>query len=148
MSQGILSAERSADHPCDASHTMPSMVQCGLALMVLIGALRTIGFARTLRVVRRSTRRVARAGDVPLETAEAVAQRVAMVAGFFPGRARCLEQSLTLYYLLRRLGMEATFRLGVQPVSFAAHAWVEYGGEPVLEGELVHTVVAFPELPV
>jgi hypothetical protein len=44
------------------------------------------------------------------------------------------------------MGMDAALRIGVQPISFAAHAWVEYQGKPVFEGELVSTVHAFPEL--
>jgi hypothetical protein len=87
------------------------------------------------------------AGDVPLEVAEVVARRVATAAAFYPGRALCLEQSMALYYCLLRLGIRASFRIGVQPVGFAAHAWVEYRGIPILESEIVHTVHAFPELP-
>ena len=70
-----------------------------------------------------------------------------MVAAFFPARVACLEQSLTLYWLLLRARVPATFRIGVLPSQFAAHAWVEYDGQPVLESELVRTVIPFPSLP-
>jgi hypothetical protein len=70
-----------------------------------------------------------------------------MVAAFYPARVACLEQSLTLYWLLLRERVPVTFRIGVLPSQFAAHAWVEYKGEPVLESELVHTVIPFPSLP-
>lgn len=147
MSQSILLVEGGADHALDVSREVPSFARCSVVLIVVIGSLRTLGFARTLRLVRWATRRVALTCDAPFEAAEAIARRVAMVAAFYPGRARCLEQSLALYYALRRTGMESALRLGVQPVSFAAHAWVEYQGEPVHEGEVVRTVVPFPEIP-
>lgn len=137
-----------AEQTCDAGLTIPSAARCTATLLFVIVMLRTAGFARTLRLLRRCAREERLANDYPFECAEAVAQRVAKVASFYPGRARCLQQSLTVYHLLRRMGMHAEFRLGVQPVNFAAHAWVEYHGEPVLESELVHTVVAFSELPV
>jgi hypothetical protein len=130
-----------------AAPRLPSITRCGVVLVAIIGALRTLGFARTLRLVRSSTRRVPATADVPFETAELIAHRVATVSAFYPGRARCLEQAMTLYYCLRRLGIPAVLRLGVQPVSFAAHAWIEYQGLPVHEGEVVRTVIPFPEIP-
>jgi hypothetical protein len=98
--------------------------------------------------MRWATRHAPTADDAPFEAVEEIARRIATVAAFYPGRALCLEQALTLYYCLRSSGLRAAFRIGVQPISFAAHAWVEYQGQPVLENEMVHTVVPFPELPV
>ncbi len=73
------------------------------------------------------------------------ARAVAIAGAFFPGRAVCLEQSLALYLVLRRLGHESTLRIGVQPYPFLAHAWVEHRGVPVLEDEeTVARFVAFP----
>jgi transglutaminase-like putative cysteine protease len=64
-----------------------------------------------------------------------------MAAVFYPGRARCLEQSLALYVLLRRRGVPVRLRLGVQPYPFNAHAWVELNGAPL--NERVETVRQF-----
>jgi hypothetical protein len=64
-----------------------------------------------------------------------VADRVAVIAAFFPGRALCLEQSLALYWLLRRRGVSARLRVGVHPAPFTAHAWIEYDGAPVNEDD-------------
>jgi hypothetical protein len=76
----------------------------------------------------------------------ATAEKVAFAAAFFPGRARCLEQSLALYGLLRRADVAVTFRLGVQAYPFAAHAWVEHCGEPVNEKrELLNSYVPLPD---
>ncbi|MDB4917220.1 MAG: hypothetical protein JWM95_4864 [Gemmatimonadetes bacterium] len=67
---------------------------------------------------------------------------VASVSAFFPGRALCLEQSLTLYYCLRRRGVDVDIRLGVRHTPFAAHAWVEYQGAPLHEQyDTLHQIV-------
>lgn len=145
---GMTSAPRVTQDAGPSGNAMPSTAKCSAALLGVIGLLKTVGFARTLRLLRRRTHGIYLTDRIPFEHAEAVARDVARLAAFYPGRARCLQQSLAVYYLLRRMGMRAEFRMGVQPVNFAAHAWVEYHGEPVMEGELVHTVVAFPKLPV
>ena len=102
------------------------------------------GFRRTIRWARWLARRPASTIDRGL--AERSARSVAIAAAFFPGRAICLEQSVALYLLLRRRGVEAVLRSGAQPYPFQAHAWVEVDGQPVLEkaDDLVR-FVAFPE---
>jgi hypothetical protein len=147
MSQSVLPAERHTSHALEDVHRVPSAARCGLVLVTIIALLRTLGFRRTLRLVRWATQNVRSVEEAPFEAAELVAHRVATAAAFYPGRALCLEQSLTLYYCLHRLGIPAVFRIGVQPIGFVAHAWVEYRGVPILESELVHTVHAFPEIP-
>lgn len=108
----------------------------------------TFGFRATRRILARLTSANVTADDDCTEIVNATAERVAVAAAFFPGRARCLEQSLTLWYLLRQGGMQATLRLGVQPYPFAAHAWVEHAGEPINEkSETLKAYVAFPALP-
>ncbi|HEY9515174.1 MAG TPA: lasso peptide biosynthesis B2 protein [Gemmatimonadaceae bacterium] len=148
MSQSILPAETVVGNAGEIAARLPSTARCGTSLIMVIAVLRTCGFVRALRLIRWMARDVRLSCDEPHETAESVARRVALIAAFYPGRARCLEQSLTLYWLLRRMGMDAVIRLGVQPVSFAAHAWVEYQRIPVHEGELVATVLPFSELPI
>lgn len=62
---------------------------------------------------------------------DACVRSVAFAAAFFPGRALCLERSLTLWYVLGTRGVPVELRLGVQRFPFAAHAWVAYRGEPL-----------------
>ncbi len=45
----------------------------------------------------------------------------------------CLPRSLALYRFLRLAGVPATHVIGVTRIPFAAHAWVESGGRPVLD---------------
>ena len=91
-------------------------------------SLRFLGFARSVRIARRLAGGGYKQNDNPRELVPAVCRRLAMTAVFYPGRARCLEQSLALYVLLRRRGVPAELKLGVQPYPFNAHAWVELQG--------------------
>ena len=59
---------------------------------------------------------------------------VRLAARNVPCRARCLEQSLTLWYLLRRHGVPSALRIGVRKAggqTLEAHAWVELEGRPI-----------------
>lgn len=50
-----------------------------------------------------------------------------------PADSRCLMRSLVLTGLLARRGISSSLIIGVRlEPEFAAHAWVEYGGEPLL----------------
>ena len=50
-----------------------------------------------------------------------------------PVDSRCLTQSLVLTHLLARRGIETKLVIGVRPgADFAAHAWVELDGTPLL----------------
>ncbi len=50
-----------------------------------------------------------------------------------PGDTRCLARSFVLTRLLARRGIPATLVIGTRTTpSFAAHAWVEHAGRPVL----------------
>ncbi len=126
---------------------IPSALYCAVVVAGVKLALRSAGLRRTLRAIHTMAPPARATRGRSLEQVESVARRVALVGAFFPGRVACLEQSLTLYWLLLRARIPASFRIGVLPSQFAAHAWVEYDGEPVLESELVHTVIPFPVLP-
>jgi transglutaminase-like putative cysteine protease len=79
---------------------------------------------------------------------EATGRMVERTAALFPGRARCLEQSLTLFILLRRSGVPAQLRFGAQALPFAAHAWIEVCGQAInSDAELLALLQPFPELP-
>lgn len=94
--------------------------------------LRARGLEGTMTWIHAATRQQPRDGaswtDIRLTE-----YHVAMAGALYPGRALCLEQSLTLYFLLRKAGVDARFVMGVQPYPFAAHAWVEYNGIPLTD---------------
>lgn len=50
-----------------------------------------------------------------------------------PYDSRCLFRSLTLTALLQKRGIPSTVVIAVRPAPFAAHAWVEHDGRPLLE---------------
>jgi Transglutaminase-like superfamily len=52
----------------------------------------------------------------------------------------CLEESLTLWYLLRKQGIPACLRIGVRKENeqFEAHAWVELHDEALNQPEELH----------
>jgi hypothetical protein len=55
------------------------------------------------------------------------------VLGKLPGDARCLMQSLVVLSMLARRGIDARLVLAARPApTFAAHAWLERGGVPLL----------------
>jgi hypothetical protein len=110
---------------------VPSALRCGLLIAWLKGLLRIRGFMDTLEWIRCRIERVPATVAAELETVKAVEYAVAMAGALYPGRARCLEQSLALYYLLRRRGVAVKFCHGVQPYPFSAHVWIEYRGEVV-----------------
>jgi hypothetical protein len=109
----------------------PSALRCGLMILATKTALQLWGFGRTLRFVRRRVERVDANETCCMEVVRAVERAVAMAGALYPGRALCLEQSLVLYYLLRRQGVAVRYCHGVQPYPFEAHAWIEYRGEPI-----------------
>jgi hypothetical protein len=70
------------------------------------------------------------------------------MSALLPLRVRCLEQSLTLYWLLRRRGVQVSLRLGVNPYRFRAHAWIEYDGKAIEEDpESIAALSPLPGLP-
>ncbi len=126
----------------------PHVATCTILLAAADLALKTLGLRRSVRLARRLAKP---AGAAALATAPRVvvdtAKQVATAAAFYPGRAQCLEQSLALFLLLRRRGVPAELRIGVQPFPFAAHAWVEHDGRPINEPEdFVTRLAPFPSL--
>jgi hypothetical protein len=103
--------------------------------------LRFLGFRRTLRVFRRLSGPNPSSG-APRERhirppAETIAHVVEAVTRHHPLRSNCLSQSLVLWSLLRRCGVESHLRIGVgkQAGVFEAHAWVEHRGRILGSGE-------------
>ena len=124
--------------------TAPGVLRCMVTVMLCDVALRVFGYARTMRI----TRRVAGARSLPWErqVIERTLHSILIATAFYPGRSKCLEQSLAGFILLRRRGVPVELRLGVQPYPFSAHAWLELDGVPVTEApEVVANYVLLPE---
>jgi len=125
----------------------PSRIVVAVALVAAVLSQRRIGLYPTLRLAHALARRRATVEAAASALTRSAAQRVAQVAAFHPGRALCLEQSIVLYVLLRRRGVPAELKLGVQPSPFSAHAWVEHDGRPINEAEdFILRLAPFPSL--
>ena len=109
----------------------PRLLTCFATLACMDTCARLLGLRRTFALVRRLTRGYATTASSAL--IHETTHRLILAAAFYPRRAACLEQSLALYLLLRRRGVAADLKLGVQPLPFYAHAWVEVDGRPVDE---------------
>jgi hypothetical protein len=124
----------------------PGVLVALAALAAVDIAVRTGGIARALaladRVSAPPSGRAADDGIIGL-----TAHRVATAAAFYPRRARCLEQSLALFILLRRIGVAADLKLGAQTLPFYAHAWIEVDGRPINESAgRLEQLVAFQQV--
>jgi len=65
-----------------------------------------------------------------LQTAHQTWRLVQWAATYGPYGGNCLSRSLTLWWLLRRQGLESELRIGVSTTGgrFEAHAWIEFQG--------------------
>jgi hypothetical protein len=104
-----------------------------VSLPVVALGLRTLGFGRLQAgLARLAPPRVGSLAPPPDtdERAAAVARAVRRAARFGAARGSCLAQSLVVWWLLRRGGLEAEVCIGVRRPAdtFEAHAWVEYRG--------------------
>ena len=123
------------------------------ALVVILPAvaagLHVLGFGRLCRLLSRLTLAsrdrstgipnrglpshafpVSPASTSAAETGRALGRLVNAVAWRLPGRPACLTRSVTLWWLLRRRGIDSEIRIGVRRADgrLEAHAWVELEG--------------------
>lgn len=101
-------------------------------------SLRLRGFKKTqarLRGKLVSTPQWATAGDRAI--VEMVCRMVKAAGHYGIARPNCLEESLVLWYLLQRERVPAALRIGVRKSQgeFEAHAWVEYQGVTLNQGD-------------
>jgi hypothetical protein len=114
------------------------LAQALLLLPLTALALRVIGFRRWQSALSYiSSRSESPSANDALEQA----LRTAGIAGIAARRgfysANCLSQSLVLWFLLRRQGIESELRIGVRRNAdlCEAHAWVECLGQVLNDGE-------------
>jgi hypothetical protein len=102
---------------------------CGLTATWL--GLRLAGFRRWKNVLSSLAPPVNATAPVTeasyLHSAETIARMQAAAARHLFFSTNCLEQSLVLWWLLRRRGIESELRIGArkEAARFEAHAWVE-----------------------
>jgi len=68
--------------------------------------------------------------------------------GRFRSSSACLDQSIALRHFLAEQKIDAVLKIGIKRNPFAAHAWIEVAGTPVLEADhLKRDFVCFDTLP-
>jgi hypothetical protein len=106
--------------------------------------LRLIGFRRWERVLAVFAPPANATGLAPAPAEQEFALRIARMEAAAARnvlfRTNCLEQSLVLWWLLRRRGIVADLRIGARKDSgrFEAHAWVEYGAQVLNDASAEH----------
>jgi transglutaminase-like putative cysteine protease len=122
-------------------------VRSMLLLTRVRAGLRRTGLRPMVQRARRRPLGRARRDRDAVTFARSLATQVERAAACFPGRARCLEQSIALLMLLRDAGVAAELRLGIIALPFTAHAWVEVNGQAInADSETLATMQPFPEL--
>ena len=122
-----------------------SVFTCGSMIFALKIALRVYGFRRVIKWIGRRVASIPATAWLDPNAIKASERAVATAGALYPGQAHSVEQSLVLYYLLRRRGVPVTYCQGVRPQPFEAHAWIEYRGEAI--NDVPEHVKRFARLP-
>lgn len=105
--------------------------------------LRSLGFRRWQKLLSRLTPGAPGTVEISeslLDRCRAMARVEHSVARRLPFQSNCLDQSMTLWWLLRRRGVAAEMHIGgrKEAANFEAHAWVEAGGSALPDAGEVH----------
>jgi len=112
------------------------LAQAAICMPIVRLALRFISVARLNAMATRSRRQLFRVDAKPKDLARLVS--IAADHGIY--RARCLEKSLVLRWLLARRGIDGQVVFGTCKAEDAmqAHAWIEVNGVPLNEDGGAH----------
>jgi hypothetical protein len=132
-----------------------SLVLRAMALLPLTEAgLRLMGFRRWKKLVERLSRPVPQRRILEGADQQAMAERISRAVRSAerhgPRAPNCLERSLTLWWLLRRHGIEGELHVGARKSEsrFEAHAWVELRGLVLNDSPNVHKHYARFDAPI
>ena len=108
------------------------------AFATAVPLLFTLKLSVSSRVLERRTRSSRRAGNSSKKEQIIRCVEIVRAVGGPLVRPQCLVRATTLYYFLRRAGMDLTLCFGAawkegQPVEAAGHCWLIKDGEPFLE---------------
>jgi hypothetical protein len=117
--------------------------RAAILLPLVRWSLRLRGYGKTYTSLQKRVSRQVPGSETRPDAREAVQVTCRMVRAavrYSLAQFTCLEESLTLWYLLRDQGIPACLRIGVRTENdkFEAHAWVENGGEALNQPEGMH----------
>jgi len=116
--------------------------------------LRLFGFHRWKELIERFSPSAQLSQSLPEDLQREKAQRTVLAVRSVelhgPTNPNCLERSMTLWWLLRRDGVDAELHIGARKEGekFEAHAWVELHGQVLNDGEEVHQHYARFDAPI
>jgi hypothetical protein len=111
-------------------------VACLLLPMISL-SLKWAGLRATTRWLSRMRSPAAQVpAGAQADVARSAARLVTAAARRHPVKTVCLAQSVTLWFLLLREGVDSAVRIGVNRADgvFSAHAWIEVDGQVFLDG--------------
>jgi hypothetical protein len=108
------------------------LIRIALLVPLIETALRLAGFKRTCGLLRRFAGPWEFTPD-PAGQVDRHGRLLELFYRHFPGAGRCLARSLSLWWLLQRIGVDTQLRVGMmkQDGGLIAHAWIEYGSHPL-----------------
>jgi Transglutaminase-like superfamily len=117
--------------------------RAAILLPLVRWSLRLRGYGKTFTSLQRRVQFQAREAESWPASREGVQTTCRMVRAtlrYSFSQYTCLEESLTLWYLLRKQGIPVWLRIGVRKENekFEAHAWVEHGGTALNQDEAMH----------
>ncbi len=128
--------EAVAAAPSRGAAPAPAKARLAAEILIAYARVRRLLAHRDLRQTVRALRDRPESAAPRLDRGEAVrlTQAVVRVLRLLPTDSRCLVRSLVVLALLADRGTAVELVIGVLPgTTFAAHAWVELDGMPLLE---------------
>ena len=114
--------------------------RAAMLLPMIRASLRVRGYNKTFSSLQARVNPIAPAQNGDAEQLRKTSRMVRAAVHHSLLHFTCLEESLGLWYLLRRQGIAPQLRIGVRKENgkFEAHAWVEHGGEALNQPEAAH----------
>ena len=117
------------------------LLSAAALLPFLFASLRLRGFRKTQAFLRKHLSPSGVPAEVEAAAQAALTTRLVRAAARYGvGHPTCLEESLALWWLLSRQGIDCELRIGVRKHDdkFEAHAWVEREGAALNEPQALH----------
>lgn len=120
------------------------ILRAALVLPLTEIGLRTLGFQRCKQLAEKLFFTAPPLPTLPPDLQREVALRIRRAVSSAelhgPAHPNCLERSMTLWWMLRREGVQGELHIGARKEGnrFEAHAWVELGGQVLNDGAEVN----------
>jgi hypothetical protein len=110
--------------------------------------IKTIKFKRTLAILKLFINRNPHSPENELKLVGRYTNYLHLYHRKFPFLGKCLARSLTLWFLLKREGIETELKFGMKKENekLLAHSWLEYDGKPLItKSEINEGYISFKE---